>query len=85
MVFVEKVYCNAIIPVISATGKRMFQVQFGVKVDSMKHQTQQGMPIIWDTVALVNVEEAVWDKMKGKFMVGQQYSLSVDEKGIGVK
>ncbi|MCX6768189.1 MAG: hypothetical protein NTY90_05710 [Candidatus Micrarchaeota archaeon] len=81
----QKVICHTVSPATSVEGKRMFAVLFGIKMDQMKHQTQQGIPVLWDNRIQIFVDEEVWEKMDPKFVVGDAYKLRIEGGAITLK
>ncbi len=79
------VVCHTVSPATSVEGKRMYAIVFGVKMDQMKHQTPQGIPVLWDNRLQVFVDEAAWEKMSPKFVVGEAYKLRIDGNSIVLK
>jgi len=79
------VVCHTISPASSVEGKRMYVVVFGIKMDQMKHQTPQGMPVLWDNRLQIFVDEVSWEKMEPKFTVGETYRLKIEGNSIVLK
>jgi len=79
------VICHTISPATSVEGKRMYVILFGAKMDQMKHQTQQGIPVLWDNRIQIFLDEVAWEKLNPKFVVGDSYRLKVEGGSITLR
>ncbi|MBI5636323.1 hypothetical protein HY993_05145 [Candidatus Micrarchaeota archaeon] len=79
----DELYCHTIAPALSVAGKRMYTLVFGVKVDQMKHSTQQGAPIAWDNRMQLFVSEEDLSKMG--FKPGKKYEIILDKEAVSLR
>ena len=81
----QKIECFQITPMISPDGKRLIALSFGVRTDPAKHQTPNGMPILWDTRVQLIVAEDAWKESSKRFEVGKEYKLKFEGENAVVK
>ena len=81
----KKIKCIGIGPAMTPEGKRKTQVTFGHDLDPMKHSTPQGVPIHYDNEMIVFMDEDAFKAVKRKFIVGEEYNMTISDKGIEVK